>query len=150
MFPLPLPDQSIPLLNLGKNGKQTVFDAAMPSGSYSDIQLDMNGHDFLATVVTVSGSQMQAAGFRTKLGSFTIFDLTRQRLGRSTVLHLAAIGFPISAFSDCRPNHAAERDGTFCDGSAGKPAEICDGGETATSTLERRVTRSYNSRARAH
>lgn len=35
--PVASANQSIPLLNLGKNGNQTVFDAAMPSGNYSDI-----------------------------------------------------------------------------------------------------------------
>ncbi len=80
-------NQKLPPLNLGKNGEQTVFDAEMPTGTYSDIQLELSGHDFLATV-TVSGSQTQGARSSTRLGSFTIFDLTRQRLGRSTVLHL--------------------------------------------------------------
>ena len=64
-------DQAIGLLNLGKSGNQTVFDAEMPRGKYSDLQLKVNGHDFLATV-TVSGGQSQTAGSRTKLGSFTI------------------------------------------------------------------------------
>lgn len=80
-------DQIISPLNLGRSGGQTVFDAEMPQDTYSDVQLGIEGHDFLATV-TVSGSQSQTASGRTKLGSFTIFDLTRQRLGRSTVLHL--------------------------------------------------------------
>ena len=74
-------DQKISPINLGKAGGQTVFDAEMPAGTFSDIQLEVSGHDFLATV-TVSGSQAEAGGARTKLGSFTIFDLTRQRLGQ--------------------------------------------------------------------
>jgi len=85
-------DQSISPINLGKSGGQTVFDAEMPAGTYSDIQLEVSDHDFLATV-TVSGSQTEVTGSRTKLGSFTIFDLTRQRLGRSTVLHLPESNF---------------------------------------------------------
>jgi len=85
-------DQKISPLNLGKSGGQTVFDAEMPAGTYTDIQLEVSGHDFLATV-TVTGSQAQNAGSRTKLGSFTIFDLSRQRLGRSTVLHLPESDF---------------------------------------------------------
>ena len=55
-----LPIRAIGLLNLGKSGNQTVFDAEMPSGKYSDLQLKVTGHDFLATV-TVSGSQSQTA-----------------------------------------------------------------------------------------
>ena len=85
-------DQTVPLLNLGKKGDQTVFDAAMPPGSYSDVQLTIDAQNFLATVI-VSGSEAQSGGGRTKLGSFTIFDLTKERLGRSTVLHLPESDF---------------------------------------------------------
>jgi hypothetical protein len=90
--PVVTTDQQVPLLNLGKRANQTVFDAKMPAGSYSDLQLDVTGENFLATVI-VSGSQSQTAAHSTKLGSFTIFDLTKQRLGRSTVLHLPESDF---------------------------------------------------------
>ncbi|MGB6686296.1 MAG: DUF3999 family protein [Terracidiphilus sp.] len=78
--------KSIAPLNLGKRGGQTVFDAPMPDGNYADVQLAVDAHNFIATV-TVAGSQVESGG-ETKLGSYTIFDLTRQKLGRSTVLHL--------------------------------------------------------------
>jgi Protein of unknown function (DUF3999) len=81
----------IVLLNLGRQGGQTVFDAAMPDTPYSDIQLAVTGQNFIATV-TVSGSQTQSGG-ATKIGAYTIFDLSRQRLGRSTVLHLPESDF---------------------------------------------------------
>ena len=84
-------EQTIQPLNLGERGGQTVFDAAMPGGSYSDLALKVTGSDFIATV-SVNGSQQQT-GPVTKIGDYTIFDLTRQRLGRSTVLHL-----PVSDF----------------------------------------------------
>lgn len=100
--PVASTDQSVGLLNLGKNGNQTVFDAEMPSGKYSDLQLKVNGHDFLATVA-VSGGQSEGAAARTKLGSFTIFDLTRQRLGRSTVLHLPESDFRYLHFQIAGP-----------------------------------------------
>ena len=95
-------DQSISPINLGKSEGQTVFDAEMPDGTYSDIQLEVSGHDFLATV-TVSGNQAKGGGSRTKLGSFTIFDLTRQRLGRSTVLHLPESDFRYLHFQIAGP-----------------------------------------------
>jgi hypothetical protein len=84
--------KSIAPLNLGLRGGQIVFDASLPNSPYSDIQLAVAARDFIATV-TVTGSQTEAGGAETKLGSYTIFDLTRQRLGRSTVLHL-----PVSDF----------------------------------------------------
>ena len=83
--------EQIAPLNLGSRAGQTVFDMAMPAGNYRDLELAITGHDFIATV-TVSGSQQQGSA-RTKIGAFTIFDLTRQRLGRSTVLHLSDSDF---------------------------------------------------------
>jgi hypothetical protein len=85
-------EQSIALLNLGVRGGQTVFDAAVPEGRYGDLQLAVAAQNFIATV-TVSGSQAQTASISTQLGSYTIFDLTRQKLGRSTVLHLPESDF---------------------------------------------------------
>ena len=94
-------DQTVALLNLGKSGSQTVFDAEMPQGRYSDLQLKIAGQNFLATVV-VTGSQDQT-GKRTKLGSYTIFDLTVQRLGRSTVLHMPESDFRFLHFQIAGP-----------------------------------------------
>ncbi|UWZ85332.1 DUF3999 domain-containing protein [Occallatibacter riparius] len=85
-------------LNAGSSGGATVFDAAMPEGSYSDVSLSIKAQDFIASVA-VSGSQAQGPGkLETKLGTFTIFDLTKQRLGRSTVLHLPQSDFRILHF----------------------------------------------------
>jgi hypothetical protein len=89
-------------INLGKIGGKTAFDAAMPAGSYSDVQLEIQEHDFLATV-TVSGSQEQTTAARTRLGAFTIFDLSRQKLGRSTVLHLPRSDFRFLHFQIAGP-----------------------------------------------
>jgi len=85
-------EKSITPLNVGVRGGQTVFDAAMPDGRYSDLQLAVTGQNFIATV-TVTGSQEETGSAETKIGSFTIFDLTSQKLGRSTVLHLPESDF---------------------------------------------------------
>jgi hypothetical protein len=84
--PLGASEQTIAALNLGTRGLQTVFDAVMPPSKYNDLQLKVTGQNFIATVA-VAGSQIQT-GPATTIGTFTIFDLTRQRLGRSTILHL--------------------------------------------------------------
>jgi Protein of unknown function (DUF3999) len=94
-------DEIVALLNLGKSGDQTVFDSEMPSGHYSDLQLKIAGENFLATV-TVAGSQ-DRTGKQTRLGSFTIFDLTNQRLGRSTILHLPESNFRFLHFRIAGP-----------------------------------------------
>ncbi len=87
-------------LNLGQRNGQIVFDAEFPDSpatSYSDVQLDIAAHDFIANV-TVSGSpdlskQAQSGLAATSLGTFTVFDLTGQKLGRSTILHLPRSNF---------------------------------------------------------
>lgn len=81
---LPAP-RSISPLNRGRRNGRTVFDADMPEGEYSDLHLNVTGENFLATV-TVSGSQSET-GAATRIGTYTIFDFTGQKLGRSTVLH---------------------------------------------------------------
>ena len=64
----------------------------MPDGTYSDVELAIEAENFLATV-TVTGSQTQRDTQETKLGAFTIFDLSAQKLGRSAVLHLPPSDF---------------------------------------------------------
>jgi len=98
-------------LNLGMRDGRVVFDAAMPEGRYSDVELAVThdasrgeGQDFLASV-TVTGSNAESeAG--TKLGEFTIFDLNGQRLGRSTMLHLPESDFRYLHFSVAGPIEA--------------------------------------------
>jgi hypothetical protein len=85
-------EKTIPLLNVGSRGGQTVFDANLPDGHYSDVQLGVTGQNFIATV-TVTGSQTETGSAETRIGSYTIFDLTGQKLGRSTVLHLPQSDF---------------------------------------------------------
>ncbi len=74
-------------LNLGHKGAHTTFEAEMPAGRYSDVDLDIAAKDFIATVA-VTGADDESGREGTELGMFTIFDLTGQKLGRSTVLHL--------------------------------------------------------------
>lgn len=90
--PLASSDQQVSALNLGQRDGQTVFDASMPAGSFRDLELSVAAKNFIATV-NVSGSQQQTAADETRLGAFTIFDLTGQKLGRSTVLHLPKSDF---------------------------------------------------------
>jgi hypothetical protein len=83
--------RSVRAVNVGARGGQTVFDVEMPPGRYRDLTLDLNARNFVATVY-VSGSQTQS-GVETRIGSYTIFDLTQQRLGRGVDLHLPESDF---------------------------------------------------------
>lgn len=104
--------KSIAPLNLGKRNGDTVFDAQLPAGGYSDLQLSIAAQNFIATVF-VSGAQTQSHGTETSLGHFTIFDFTRQKLGRSTVLHLPESNFPSLHFRISGPLPPAAITGLF-------------------------------------
>jgi hypothetical protein len=84
------------VLNLGEGaGGTIVFDLEMPQRAYTDVTIDLDPavQDFIATA-TVSG--MNALGGEagaTRLGVFTLFDLTAQRLSRDTTLPLAESNF---------------------------------------------------------
>lgn len=88
--------QTLAPLNVGSKDGRTSFDTNMPDGAYSDITLQVTGQNFIATVdvegTHAAGAAEQDAG-ATNLGSYTIFDLTDQKLGRSTVLHLPKSNF---------------------------------------------------------
>ena len=90
--PVEATQNNISPLNVGERDGRIVFDAAMPEGTYSDVELDIDARDFIASV-DVFGSQSQADRTPTKLGTYTIFDFMRQKLGRSTVLHLPQTNF---------------------------------------------------------
>jgi hypothetical protein len=84
------------ILNLGVGaGGATVFDLEMPQRAYSDVTIDLDPavHDFIATA-TVSGmNRLSGVAEATRLGVFTLFDLTAQRLSRDTTLPLAELNF---------------------------------------------------------
>ena len=79
--------------NLGLRGRNIVFDLEMPNRSYTEIVLDLAGHDFLATA-TVSGTRDPNYSNQTQLGEFTLFDLTSQHLSRNTTIHLQETSLP--------------------------------------------------------
>jgi len=95
-------------LNLGLRHGKVVFDVKMPGGPYSDVWLDLDPavQNFVLSV-DVSGKESLSSTEATQLGSYTIFDLTQQKLGRSTVLHLPPSTFAYLHFSIEGPLHPA-------------------------------------------
>jgi hypothetical protein len=77
------------LLNPVYVGGKIAFDLEMPQRAYTDVRLELDPavENFLATA-TVTGSDVVRGGTETALGSFTLFDLTGQRLSRDTTLAL--------------------------------------------------------------
>ena len=74
------------VLNLGLRKGHLVFDLAMPARAYSRVDLDLQGVNFLATATITGTPEVGQPG--TDLGTFTLFDLTGQKLGRNTSLRL--------------------------------------------------------------
>ncbi|MGD0368748.1 MAG: hypothetical protein ABSA94_14920, partial [Acidobacteriaceae bacterium] len=100
--PVEQKQREIAPLNLGKRHAQTTFEATMPEGRYSDVELDVTAKNFIATVA-VTGSHTEGGREGTELGMFTIFDLSGQKLGRSTVLHLPESNFRYLYFAIAGP-----------------------------------------------
>jgi Protein of unknown function (DUF3999) len=121
--PIESSPKTITPLNLGLRNGATSFDAAMPDGSYSNLGLTIDAHDFIATV-RVSGSQTQSGSPITNLGSYTIFDFTRQKLGRSTVLHLPQSDFRYLHFSIDGPIHPGQITALTTGRAASKPQYV--------------------------
>jgi len=90
--PLQQESEDARVLNLGLQNGRIVFDLEMPHRPYTDVALTLNRKDFLATAA-VSGETAPGSP-QTKLGSFTLFDLTRQKLSRGTTLPLPESSFP--------------------------------------------------------
>jgi len=89
-----LPDSDpAQIRNLSLRGHTIVFDLQMPSRPYTDVDLNLAGHDFIATA-KVSGTRDPSYANQTQLGEFTLFDLTSQHLSRSTILHLQETDLP--------------------------------------------------------
>jgi hypothetical protein len=95
-------EKSIAPLNLGDRHGLTVFDAEMPEAHYREVELAISARDFIATV-TVEGSQTEDGSAETRIGSYTVFDLTGQKLGRSTALHLPESDFRFLHFTIAGP-----------------------------------------------
>ena len=100
--PVTATQTTLTALNLGLRNGQANFDAVIPGVTYSDVALDIATRNFIATV-TVTGKQATGANPQTRLGSFTIFDLSGQKLGRSTVLHLPTSNFKYLHFQVAGP-----------------------------------------------
>lgn len=81
------------VLNARVSGNKVSFDLAMPARAYSGVKLMLNGHDFVASA-KVTGVTREGAREGAGLGTYLVFDLTRQRLGRSIVMNLLESTFP--------------------------------------------------------
>lgn len=91
--PQQVDSESAQVRNLGMRGRNIVFDLEMPNRPYTEIVLNLAGRDFLAAA-TVSGTRDPNYSNQTRLGEFTLFDLTSQHLSRNTTIHLQETSLP--------------------------------------------------------
>jgi hypothetical protein len=91
--PLQQENDDARILNLGLRDKRVDFDLEMPHRPYTDLLLNLNRKNFLATA-SVAGETVPASPHRSPLGTFTLFDLSIQHLARSTSIPLPESTFP--------------------------------------------------------
>lgn len=87
--PEPVADAEVAPVNVRHHGDGLQFDLHMPPRAYADVVLRLGARNFVGTVVvsgeTVAGERKNPGNF----GSFGIYDLSAQGLGRWTVLPMA-------------------------------------------------------------
>ena len=81
------------VLNAGVKAGHVVFDLEMPGRAYSNVNLELGGTDYLATAKVTGLKDANETG-GTALGTFTVFDLSGQKLGNNGTLPLAEVSFP--------------------------------------------------------
>ena len=86
-------EQPAKVLNLGTIKGHTEFDvAAGEIAEYDRIRLQLNAKDFVTTAA-VEGINTAGQSRGTKLGSFTLYDFSRENLGSNSVLKLPPSSF---------------------------------------------------------
>ena len=86
-------EQPAKILNLGVIKGHTEFDvAAGEIGEYDRIRLQLNAKDFVTTA-SIEGTNAGGQARGTRLGSFTLYDFSRENLGSNSVLKLPPSNF---------------------------------------------------------
>ncbi|MGI4829260.1 MAG: hypothetical protein ACRYFU_13860 [Janthinobacterium lividum] len=101
--PEPVPAAEAEVEHLSRMGESLRFDLRMPPRPYSEIQLRLRLRDFIGTVVVTADHATDAAKAhgseadrpRDLLGTFGVFDLHAQQLGRWTILPMAETSSPL-------------------------------------------------------
>ena len=87
-------EQPAKIINLGVIKGHTEFDVAAGAiAEYDRIRLQLNAKDFVITA-SVEGTNAAGQPHGTKLGSFTLYDFSRENLGSNSVLKLPPSSFP--------------------------------------------------------
>ena len=93
--PEPVNDAEIPVGNATRAGDTLHFDLHMPARPYTEVDLHLRLHDFVGTVLVSGAAEHGKPVGPANLGSFAIFDLSREGLGAWTALTLAETSTPV-------------------------------------------------------
>ena len=94
--PEPVAPAEATVERLVRSGDGLRFDLRMPARPYSEVQLRLRLRDFVGTaVVTGEGSEASMGKRQVALGTFPLFDLNAEKLGRWTVLPMAEGTAPV-------------------------------------------------------
>ena len=76
------------LLNKGTTGGRTTFLLEMPAGEFDSLELDLDAHDYIATVAVEGAASFDHGQRGTSLGQHAVFDFSRKGLGANPVVRL--------------------------------------------------------------
>ncbi len=82
---------------IAKDPRHLTFDLQMPARPYSALDLTLAAHDFVVSARLTGLASLPAKNLDkpgTYLGTFTLYDLTAQALGRDTTLQFAESTYP--------------------------------------------------------
>ncbi|SEF95448.1 hypothetical protein SAMN05421819_1470 [Bryocella elongata] len=79
--------------NVAVHGSDLSFDLAMPARAYSAVALKLDAPEFVGIAHVLGRRSASDPG--TPLGSFLLFDLSKEQLPRSTTLALAEASYPL-------------------------------------------------------
>ena len=95
--PEPVAPSEAAVEHLARDGNGLRFDLRMPPRPYSEVQLRLRLRDFVGTAAVTAEEphEVGSSPHREALGTFGIFDLNAQQLGRWTVLPMAENAAPV-------------------------------------------------------
>lgn len=136
-------EQQIPMLNLGMSGGEAQFDldlGAIPE--YDRVRLQMTAQNFVATAGVEGRTSLQDA-HGVKLGHFTLYDFTQEKLGSNFVLRLPRSSFRFLHFKLSRGLRADQIKAALVSNVEEKKAVWTDIGNCDPAAGERGTT-AYN------
>ena len=93
--PEPVNDAEVGVTEAARIGDTLHFDLRMPARPYTEVDLHLRLHEYVGTVLVSGAAERGKRADPANLGSFAIFDLSREGLGAWTTLGLAESTTPV-------------------------------------------------------